>query len=489
MAKPKKIFSRIAVVGTGAREARMAQSLLGSDAEILSIGENINPQIVRMVSWNVATSDLSQIAQLIEYWQADLAIIGSEKYLGSIDGKRPESIVDVLEKKGIPVVAPAYLPSQVELNKAWLIELMKRYDLGVFLPESRIFEGASFVADAFKTIEEFGDVAIKPASPTGGKGVKVMGMQLQTLNEAKLYARELLLKGEKIIIQRKICGREFTLQGFVYNSGLVVFAPLVMDFKLLYEDGAEVANNPNTGGMGSISYPDGRLPFVNESIVGQAQGITKKIIVSTEEETGICYKGMISAQFMVSEDGKLYLVEINARLGDSEAMNILPLLPKGAFLKICSEIVSDEPDCTEVVFEKKACVVVYVVPVGYPGGSSPVNIELNGAGLNAHFASRFAVENKEGNLIIPCALGSVEIDPDVAEHKVQIFFAGITEDDKENFFTTGSRAIAVVALDDDFDKAADTVQQSIAEIFDKYAHGLHWRKDIGKNLIRKFYGR
>lgn len=480
---------KVAVVGTGAREARMIRSLLGPNVEILSIGDKINPQIVRMASWNVASDNLLQIARLIEYWEADMVLIGSEKYLGPIDGMWPKSIVDMLEKIGIPVAAPAYLPSRVELDKAWLIELMMRYDLGVFLPESIILEGASFVGDAFKAINEFGDVAIKPASLTGGKGVKVMGVQLQTQNEAKIYARELLLKGEKIIIQRKICGHEFTLQGFVYKSGLVVFAPPVMDFKLLYEDGACAANNPNTGGMGSIGYSDGLLPFVNEVILRQAQGITKKIIVSTEEETGICYRGMISAQFMVSEDGKLYLVEINARLGDSEAMNILPLLPKGAFLKICQEMVSDEPVCSDVIFEKKASVVVYAVPIGYPGSSQPVKIELGGKDLDAQFLLRCATKDKKKILIDEADSVYVKTDLNEAFQKVQIFFAGIEEDDKGNLFTTGSRAIAIAAFDDNIEQAAETVQKSIAEIFEQYTQKLHWRRDIGKKLIEKFYGR
>lgn len=435
---------KIVVLGNDARAAAMIQALCGKGIWILAIGDKINPQISRIAQWNIAAKNLLQIAQLIKDWGAELAIVGSEKYLLPVDDGAGGSIVDMLEREGISVASPGYFPSLIELDKAWMIELAIKCGMEKFLPESRIFHGIASISAAQKTIDDFGDVAVKPAGLTGGKGVKVSGVQLENKTAAKNYAEDLLRKGHKVIIQKRVFGGEFSLQGFVYKSGFIAFAPLVMDYKLLYDGDTSIKLNPNTGGMGSKSYADGLLPNVNKKMRARAQEIIKRIVVAIEEKTGEYYKGMIYGQFMLGEDGKLYLIEINARLGNSEALNILPLLPEGDFLRICRDMVSDNPVCPEICFRKKAVVVKYVVPRGYPGSSCPVEVNLR-----------------------------------KTDKPVELFFGGIAEDEECNLVTDGSRAVAVRAEADDVSMAAKIVNGAIPEIFEDCFGELHWRPNIG----------
>ena len=67
--------------------------------------------------------------------------------------------------------------------------------------------------------------------------------------------------------------------------------------------------------------------------------------------------------FMITRDG-VKLIEYNARFGDPEAMNILPLL-KTDFIDVCRAIIDGTLDRLDIEFEKKATVCKYVVPKGY----------------------------------------------------------------------------------------------------------------------------
>ena len=61
----------------------------------------------------------------------------------------------------------------------------------------------------------------------------------------------------EVVIEERLLGEEFTLQAFVDGTHLVPM-PLVQDHKRAFEGD----RGPNTGGMGSYSMPDHRLPFV-----------------------------------------------------------------------------------------------------------------------------------------------------------------------------------------------------------------------------------
>ena len=118
-------------------------------------------------------------------------------------------------------------------------------------PLYRVFHSA---ADAARFIEEYdGDLVVKPIGLTGGKGVRIMGEQVDRAG-AIAYARS--LNGD-VVLEERLLGEEFTLQAFVDGNHLVPM-PLVQDHKRAFEGDT----GPNTGGMGSYSMPDHMLPFV-----------------------------------------------------------------------------------------------------------------------------------------------------------------------------------------------------------------------------------
>ena len=118
---------------------------------------------------------------------------------------------------------------------------------------------------------------------------------------------------------------------------------------------------PITGGMGSYSDNDGLLPFLDKKNYDKSVKIMQDTVNALKNEVGP-YKGILYGQFMLCKDGPK-LVEYNARFGDPEAMNVLPLL-KTDFVEICKDII--DGTLKKAHFEKKATVCKYIVPKGYP---------------------------------------------------------------------------------------------------------------------------
>lgn len=432
---------KIVILGNDARTSAMLSTLRNEENQILVAGTKTNPQVPNLAQWSIVADKTEQLVDLIRSWGPEIVVIGPESYLTAIDINEKLSLVDMLERSGIRVVAPSYLPSQIELNKAWMVKLLTKYGMKKLLPKSSIFSGKRRISHVNGLINKWKEVVVKPVGLTGGKGVRITGSQLKNIADAKKYAGELLQNGQTVIIQQKLSGSEFSLQAFVDINGHIIFAPLVQDFKKLY--GNDRTPNPNTGSMGSVSRADGLLSFVNEETLKNAKGAMENIVIAIAKETGKPYKGPIYGQFMVTSDGDLVIIEINARLGDPEAMNILPLLPDGQFMKICQGIVIGNLDEIEINFRKKACVVKYVVPAGYPKSSRPVVIRMRKTKL-----------------------------------PVKLYYGGVIENNRD-IVTTGSRAIAVAAEGDNIFEAANIVNKAVPQIFANCIKQLHWRPDIG----------
>jgi phosphoribosylamine--glycine ligase len=173
--------------------------------------------------------------------------------------------------------------------------------------------------------------------------------------------------------------------------------PLVQDHKRAFEGDI----GPNTGGMGSYSMPDHKLPFVQEPDYRRALAIMQSVVAAMER-AGSPYKGILYGQFMNTARGPK-VIEFNARFGDPEAMNVLSLLCSD-LSEVVSRIHEGTLASSHVAFEPLATVCKYLVPEGYPDtphAGDPVrlpdnprallyyaNIEKNAAGTLVTQTSR-----------------------------------------------------------------------------------------------------
>ncbi len=237
---------------------------------------------------------------------------------------------------------------------------------------------------------------MKPIGLTGGKGVKVQGEHLHSFEETMDYVREIFdanIGGAGVILEERAVGEEFTQMVFVDGKHIVPM-PLVQDHKRAYEGDV----GPNTGGMGSYTDADHLLPFVTGTEREAALRIIQSIVDALADE-GCPYRGTMYGQFMLTVDGPK-IIEINARFGDPEAMNVLTVLDSD-FEDICMGMATGTLG-GEAAFAKEATVCKYVVPRGYgvkseSGHEISVDEEaISKCGAVAYYAN---VDMRDGKLV------------------------------------------------------------------------------------------
>ncbi|HEQ79174.1 MAG TPA: phosphoribosylamine--glycine ligase, partial [Euryarchaeota archaeon] len=332
--------------------------------------------------------------------------------------------------------SPNRAASMLEISKSFARDLMAKHEIPGRVAY-RTFDSLDGLDDFLKKMN--GEVAVKPVGLTGGKGVKISGEHLKDDDEIRSYCKEILEKsigGSGFVIEEKLVGEEFTLQAF--SDGENVYPlPAVQDHKRAYEGDT----GPNTGGMGSYSQADHLLPFLTNEEYLRSVDIVKSTVEAMRKE-GCPYKGVIYGQFMLTRSGPK-VVEFNARFGDPEAMNVLPLLD-GNYVEICTGIARGKVPANEVKFKDLATVCKYVVPKGY-GVKSIANEPLH-------------------------------VDEEaISKTGAKIYYAAVDKRD-DGLYTTTSRSLGVVGM-------ANTIEEAErrAEMALEYVKGtIFMRHDIGK---------
>jgi phosphoribosylamine--glycine ligase len=275
---------------------------------------------------------------------------------------------------------------------------------------------------------------IKDDGLAGGKGVKVCGDHLTSMEDSLAFCRELVASEHPFVVEEKLEGEEFSLMSFCDGTTLR-HMPAVQDHKRACEGDT----GPNTGGMGTYSDADHRLPFLSASDIATAQIINEKVAAALVTECGAPYQGILYGGFMATADG-VRLIEYNARFGDPECLNLLTLLQTD-FMAICRAIVDRTLDALPVVFAEQTSVCKYVVPEGYPDAPR--------TGDAVHLPS--------------------PLPKDVT------LFLGAVDQREGELVATGSRAVAVVATADTLAAAEVLCEQAVVQIPGQFLH----RKDIG----------
>jgi phosphoribosylamine--glycine ligase len=399
---------KILLIGNGAREHALAEAITRSQQKplLFSFMKSNNPGIASLSAKTVlgSYSDLQAITGFAVENKIDFAVIGPEDPLNN-------GVADALAKINIPAVGPTKSLARLETSKSFTRNLVSKYNIPGN-PQFKVFTTINGV-EAF--LNELEGIVLKPDGLTGGKGVQVQGDHFETKEDALKLCEQVLGGGSSLIVEEKFDGEEFSLQ-CLCDGKTVVATPLVQDHKRRF-DGDK---GPNTGGMGSYSLPDHSMPFLKPKDLEDGLEITRQVAAALLKETGNPYKGVMYGGFIATKNG-VKLLEYNARFGDPEAMNILPLL-KTDFVEVCRHIIAGTLDKLKIEFEHKATVCKYVVPKGYglpadhpDAASSKARIEVGNVGKARLYYS--SVDKKEDGLYLSAsrAIGIVGIAGDLAE--------------------------------------------------------------------------
>jgi len=424
------------IVGHGAREHAVAEALVRGGAELYAFMSFKNAGLEDLSKGRIKIHSETDFQEMISFSKSmniDFAFIGPEAPLCV-------GIVDALEKGGIPCASPKIEAAQLEGSKIFMRELLTKYKIPSNI-KSKKFNSMDGVEEYIKDNGEE-SIVVKPDGLTGGKGVMVYGDHLFSKKDIVDYCQELIEKKSPFILEEKLDGEEFTLQAFVDGKN-VVGTPLVQDHKRAYEGD----KGPNTGGMGSYSMENHLMPFITSEDVENALNDMKNVIAALKAETGVEYKGPLYGQFMKTASGNK-LIEFNARFGDPEAMNVLPLL-KTNFVDVCWGIINGNLS-SNIEFEKMATVCKYLAPDGYP--VSPKKDEL-------------VIINQEK----------------LKEIGARYYYASVYREGT-NIFTTTSRAMGILGIAESLEKAEQIAENGVNCIEGKLFH----RKDVGTiKLLQK----
>jgi phosphoribosylamine--glycine ligase len=423
----------ILLLGNGAREHALAEAIVRSPQKpkLFSYMKAKNPGIVKL-SESVqfgGYDDLEGIKAFAEANAIDFAVMGPEAPLA-------QGVVDALDSINIKSVGRIKELAKLETSKSFTRLLGKKYNIPG-TPKFKVFESLEGVREFLQELHP--DTVIKPDGLTGGKGVKVQGDHFETEEDAYKYCEEVLKDHDALVIEEKLVGQEFSLQSLTDVKHLLDFPP-VQDHKRAFVDD----KGPNTGGMGS--YSTGKLlPFMTEHDLIEAHEITSLMAEAIYKETGKYYKGVMYGGFICTKDG-VKLIEYNARFGDPEAMNVLPLL-KTDIVKICKGVIDGNLNEITPEFSEDSTVCKYAVPEGYP---------------------TYPVVNQK-------------VDLSNVSEKARIYYASV--DQKEDgLYMSSSRAIAFVGIHPNIEEAQVIAEDAVSSVKGKVVH----REDIGtKELIDK----
>ena len=423
------------VIGSGAREHIIAQRLVDSGVSVFSVITNRNPGLIELSKEFLLIqnyrSNLKEIVSFSQVNDIGCAVIGPENPLAL-------GLSDILWKKGIPVVGPTQQLAQIETSKGFTRDLLSANNLDVS-PRYKRFKSMNGVKEFI--LELSGEYVVKYDGLMGGKGVKVSGEHLMSIDDGVSYCSELIKIGGTFVIEEKLYGEEFSLMSFCDGSS-VEHMPAVQDHKRAYEGDI----GPNTGGMGSYTDSNHSLPFLSDNELNQAREINENVSYALKNEYETGYKGILYGGFMATSNG-VKLIEYNARFGDPEAMNLLTLLDTD-FASVCMGIVEGCLD--SVKFRSEASVCKYIVPKGY--GTEPA---------------------KDATIVVN----------DSYRDYSDLYYAAVNLEKTGEITTTSSRAAAIISTGSNITEAEENCESGISYIS---GNNIFVRHDIAKPyLIQK----
>lgn len=421
-------MNRILVVGANAREHALAKALLRSNYSlelfILATHDHIALREVAVDFCLCPFDEKITIIEFIKRHGIQYAIIGGELPLAL-------GMVDMLSDVGVQCIGPTQTLAKIESSKAYARELMVKHRIHG-APEFRVCHTRNEV-DALRSQFRPQEMVIKADGLMGGKGVSVGGEHFSTFDEVMQIVDEVFNKGQHIVIEEKLIGEEFSLMAFC-DGRTVVPMPCVRDFKRAFEGNT----GPNTGGMGSYSLANHRLPFLSADDVETALFIMKQTVTALQSETRQRYCGILYGGFMKTVHG-ISVIEFNARFGDPEVLNVLSVLQTD-FFDVVQAMATSSLDKLSVRFVSLATVCKYVVPHDYP-----------------HV--RASAERIDFSLIAD--------DP-------HLYLGSFGRDERGEYYTASSRTLAYVGAAETLEKAAKNAELAVEQIKGK----VRYRQDI-----------
>lgn len=413
---------KVLLLGSGGREHALAWKLAQSP-RLSRLWAAPGSDAIGQLAENVALDILDPLAvgTFCRSQGVDLLVIGPEAPLAN-------GVADVARAAGALVFGPGNDGARLESSKAFAKEFMARH--GLPTAAARVARSLDEARAAIRSFQ--GRCAVKADGLAGGKGVVVCG----GVDEADAAAAALLPAeaGRALVIEERLEGPELSVLAVLDGSRWAALAPSQDHKRLLDGD-----RGPNTGGMGAyapapVSPEDWAL--VERILDGAVAGLRKD---------GIDYRGVLYAGLMLTGEGPK-LLEFNARFGDPETQEVLPLLD-GDLLELACDCAAGKGPSGVLPRKPGAAVGVVLASEGYPEK--------------------------------PQLGASIDLRRLQGQKDVLLFHAG-TRRDGERWIATGGRVLTVVGLGADVAAARERAYVATALVD---APGLRRRSDVAAKVM------
>jgi phosphoribosylamine--glycine ligase len=339
----------VMILGSGAREHAIAVALKRSRVVkqvFLAPGNALSSLDVTNVACNITDPDA--VLALVRSTSTDFVVVGPEAPLLA-------GVVDKIEGFGVPVLGPRKDAALLEGSKAYSKRAM--IEAGVPTATHHTFKDLSECLEHMR--RHPAAYVVKADGLMAGKGVIVS----DDVQGAMAAARELFSGGQKVVvIERRLRGKEASLialcDGFDYR-----LFPIARDHKRLLTGD----KGKNTGGMGAFTpVVLSQTEFDHRPVLSDDQLAQQAIlpILKWQRRKGSPFRGFLFAGLMF-DDGKPYVLEYNARLGDPETQVLLTALDGDVLPAFYAAAHGDFAD-TDWPTASLASVCVVLAAEGYP---------------------------------------------------------------------------------------------------------------------------
>lgn len=416
---------KVLLVGSGGREHALAwkfsQSPLLKQLYVAP-GNPGTATLPKTKNISIPADNLDALLQFAIEENIDFTFVGPEKPLSL-------GIVDLFRRNNRLIFGPDSKAAQLEASKEFAKKMMVKAKVPT--ANYKTFDNLDETLTYLKTQKL--PIVPKADGLAAGKGVAVC----TTFQEAQDFAKQIFVdkvfgdSGNRVVVEEFLYGRECSILA-ICDGNTYQLLSSAQDHKRLL-DGNE---GPNTGGMGAYSPS----PIFDENLEQTVKEHVFQPILSTLEQSGIRYTGILYAGLMITDNGPKVL-EFNVRFGDPETQVILPRL-KNDLLAVMIDAAQGSLDNHDLQWIDDSCLTVVLASKGYPEKAD------------------------KGKPIVGLKTPS----------KSSIIFHAGTAEQNAQIVTNGGRVLTVTALGKNMEDARVAAYKQISEIqFD----GMQFRKDIG----------
>lgn len=335
------VSKTVVVIDGGGRGSALVRKYSQSRhvKEIIAIPGNdlmqLNSRVPVHIFPKLKTTSIPEIVRICKKYKVDLVDVAQDNAVEA-------GLVDKLIEQGFDVVGPTRAAGKIEWDKAWARDFMRKHKIPS--PVYKVFKSQQ---DAVQFINKQSDKKwfVKASGLAEGKGAIPVENKLEAISAIKQMSK-FGKAGKTFVVEDWLDGEEFSMFAICDGKTFQV-AGSAQDHKRLYDGDL----GPNTGGVGCSTPP----LVISKMIHKQAEEIIEKTIDGLEKE-GRPYKGVLYLGAIVVQ-GKVYVIEFNARWGSPEAEVLVPGI-KNDFFELGISVARGSPENVKIKTDGLARVAV-----------------------------------------------------------------------------------------------------------------------------------